>query len=208
MTTTALLAPFEALLNRSLAASTPARALLADLRDRSFAIDVTTPLGGRLLRVRLQTGDARLALTTGEEAADATVSGTPFGLMALLAGRAEGRLTASGVSIAGDAEVAAAFEKLLRFARPDLEAELARIAGDTPAHYATQVVRGLADWGRHAAGAFARNLGEFLTEEGRDLVPRLQLQAFHAEVDQIREGVDRAEARLAILLARHEQRPR
>jgi hypothetical protein len=80
-----------------------------------------------------------------------------------------------------DAEVAAAFEKLLRFARPDLEAELARIAGDTPAHYATQVVRGLADWGRHAAGAFARNLGEFLTEEGRDLVPRLQLQAFHAE---------------------------
>ena len=105
MTTTAVLAPFEALLNRSLAASTPARALLADLRDRSFAIDVTTPLGGRLLRVRLQTDDARLALTTGEEAADATVSGTPFGLMALLAGRADGRLTASGVSIAGDAEV-------------------------------------------------------------------------------------------------------
>jgi len=48
-----LLRPFEALVNRNLVASTPARALLAELAGRSFAIQVETPIGGRLVRLRL-----------------------------------------------------------------------------------------------------------------------------------------------------------
>ena len=197
-----LLRPVEALVNRNLAASTPARQLLAELAGRSFAIQVETPVGGRLVRLRLAAAPEGLALGTGDEAADASVTGTPLGLAALLAGRSDGRFTAAGVTIAGDAEVAASFEKLLRHARPEIEEELARLLGDLPAHYAARAARGALEWGRRAVDSLARNVGEYLTEEGRDLVPEAELEVFHSGVDRIREDVDRAEARLALASAR------
>jgi len=202
MAAVALLRPVEALVNRNLAASTPARQLLAELAGRSFAIQVETPVGGRLVRLRLAAAPEGLALGTGDEAADASVTGTPLGLAALLAGRSDGRFTAAGVTIAGDAEVAASFEKLLRHARPEIEEELARLLGDLPAHYAARAARGALEWGRRAVDSLARNVGEYLTEEGRDLVPEAELEVFHSGVDRIREDVDRAEARLALASAR------
>ena len=205
MATPKLIAPFEALLNRNIDASTPARALLASLQGRSFAIELTTP-AGQLLRLRLEVRGTGLAVDTGEAPADATVRGTPFGLAALLAGRRDGRYTASGTSISGDAEVAASFEKLLGAARPDLETELARLVGGTTAHYAASTVHGLLDWGQQALRSLARSSGEFLTEEGRDLVPRAELDAFHGGVDRAREDLDRAAAHLALLETRLRQR--
>ncbi|MEI8258256.1 MAG: SCP2 sterol-binding domain-containing protein [Deltaproteobacteria bacterium] len=197
-----LTAPFEALLNRQIEASTPARELLASLAGRAFAIEIEGARGYPLLRLRLAADAGQLTVSHGEGAADATVRGTPFGLAALVAGRAEGRTTASGVTIDGDAEVASGFEKLLGHARPDLEAELARLVGELPAHYAARAVRDVTDWGRRAARSLLRSSSEYLTEEGRDLVPRAELDAFLGDVDGIREDVDRAEARLQLIEAR------
>jgi len=148
MNATPLLTPFETLVNRNLAASTPARAELARLAGRSFAIEVGTPVGGRLLRVRLAARAEGLAVTSDEEPADASVRGTPLGLAALLAGRRNGRYSAAGVTITGDAEVASAFEKLLKHARPDAEEELARLVGDVPAYYAAGGARGALEGGK------------------------------------------------------------
>jgi ubiquinone biosynthesis protein UbiJ len=202
MATSPLVRPLEALLNRHIQASTPARALLASLAGKAFAVQLETPVGGRLLRLRVLAAEQGIVITTGDEPADASVTGTPLGLIALLAGRAGGRFTAAGVTIGGDAEVAATFEKLLGHARPDLEAELARLFGDLPAHYAGQAARGILGWSRRAADALARNVGEFLTEEGRDLVSRPELDGWLGDVDRVREDVDRAEARLSLLAAR------
>ncbi len=202
MAATPLLKPVEALVNRNLAASTPARQLLAALAGRSFAIQVETPVGGRLVRLRLAAAADGLALDTGEEAADASVTGTPLGLAALLAGRNDGRYTAAGVTIAGDAEVAASFEKLLRHARPEIEEELARLVGDVPAHYAARAAKRAVHWGRRAIDSLARNVGEYLTEEGRDVLTGAELETFHSAVDEIREHGDRAEARLELAAAR------
>ncbi|HUO94917.1 MAG TPA: SCP2 sterol-binding domain-containing protein [Steroidobacteraceae bacterium] len=202
MNATPLLAPFETLINRNLAASTPARAELVRLAGRSFAIEVGTAVGGRLLRVRLAARAEGLVVTSDEEPADASVSGTPLGLAALLAGRRAGRVSAAGVTVSGDAEVASAFEQLLKNARPDAEEELARLIGDAPAYYAARAARGALEWGRKALASLNRNVGEYLTEEGRDLVPRAELDAHHAEVDRVREDVDRAAARLALAAER------
>mgnify|MGYP006914497967 CR=1 FL=1 len=43
---------------------------------------------------------------------------------------------------------------------------------------------------------FARDAAEFLSEEGRDLVPRAELDAFLDEVDEVRERGDRLAARV------------
>ena len=194
--------PLEALLNRHVEASTPARERLALLEGRAFALEVEGVPGRPLLRQRLSATGGRIAVTAGDDPVDATVRGTPFGLAALASGRREGRTSASGVTIDGDAEVAQSFEKLLGHARPDLEAELSRLVGEMPAHYAARAAHGVLDWGRRAARSLLRSSGEYLTEEGRDLVPRAELDAFHGGVDAIREDVDRAEARLQLIEAR------
>ena len=194
-----LFAPFESLVNRNIAASTPARELLATLHGRAFAIEVGTPLGGRLLRLRLLADKQRLSVTRSDEPADASVSGTPLALASLLGGRELGRLRSAGVSIGGSADIAQAFEKLLSLARPDLEEELARLAGDAPAHYVAAATRGVLDWARRARDSLARNVGEYLTEEGRDVLSAAELEVFLGDVDRIREDVDRAESRLALL---------
>ena len=207
MASASLLMPFESLLNRNIAASTPARAILKSLSGRTFAIEVGTPLGGRLLRLRLLAGDEGVSLASSDEPADASVSGTPLALASLLSERDLGRLRAAGVTIGGDAEVAQAFEKLLSFARPDLEEELARVAGDTPAHYIAGAARAMLGFGRQARDSLLRNVGEYLTEESRDLVPAAEHEIFLAAVDRIREDVDRAEGRLALLEGRARRRP-
>jgi ubiquinone biosynthesis protein UbiJ len=198
MTSPALLAPLESLLNRNIAASTPAREILRGLSGRAFAVEVGTPAGAPLLRLRLRAGALGLTLDDGEPA-DAAVRGTPFALAALLARRAQGEQGASGVAISGDAAVAEAFEKLLRFAQPDFEEELARLAGDVPAHYAGLAARAALDWLGKARVSLSRNVGEYLTEESRDLVARAELESFLADVDVLRDDVERAAARLALL---------
>jgi ubiquinone biosynthesis accessory factor UbiJ len=195
----ALFAPLESLLNRNIAASTPAREILRRLSGRAFAVEIGTPEGGRLLRLRLLAGATGLTLDGGDAAADAAVSGTPLALAALLARRAEGDSGASGVTISGDAAIAEAFEKLLGLARPDLEEELARLAGDVPAHYAGVAARAALGWLGKARASLARNVGEFLTEESRDLVARAELDSFLADVDVLRDDLERTAARLALL---------
>ena len=199
MATAAVLAPFESLVNRNIQASTPARAILKDLNGRAFAIEVGTPLGGPLLRLRLAAGESGVTVRSGAEPADATISGSPLALLSLLGDRSLGRLHTAGVKIGGDAEVAQAFEKLLGYARPDLEEELARLAGDAPAHYLAGAARGLIGWARRARDSLARDVGEYLTEESRDLVPAAELEVLLGAIDRIREDTERAEARLALL---------
>lgn len=194
-----LLKPFESLLNRNISASTPARQALAGLAGRAFAIEVATPIKDRPLRIRIAADELGVRVTSGSEPADATVAGTPFSLAQLLGGRSEGRLAGGSVQIVGDAEVAGGFEKLLRHARPDLEEELSRLVGDVTAHQVARAARGMVAWGRQAADSFARNVGEYLTEEGRDVPPRAELEHFLAGVDRVREDADRAEARLRLL---------
>ena len=103
------------------------------------------------------------------------------------------------VTINGDAEIAEGFQELLRAARPELEEELSRHIGDVAAHQVGNVLRGLTGWGRNAAATFAANVGEYLQEEGRDLVTRTEMDEFLREVDEQRETADRLEARVAQL---------
>ncbi len=198
MNITPLLAPFESLVNRNIGASTPARALLRSLAGRSFAVEVGAP-GGARLRLRLTASETALAAAQSDDPADATVAGTPLGLVALLAGRAGGRLATGSATVTGNAEVAQAFEQLLGLARPDPEEELARLIGDIPARHTAGAARAALNFGRRAGDSLARSAAEFLNHESRDLVPREELDAFASAVDRCRDDVERAAARLAAL---------
>jgi len=104
--------------------------------------------------------------------------------------------------VTGDAELAESFAELLQHARPDLEEELARRIGDTPAYYAARFLRGGRAFARRTVDSLARNVGEYLEYESGALAARAELESHHQGVDRLREDVDRLAARLALLEAR------
>jgi ubiquinone biosynthesis protein UbiJ len=201
--TPAWLAAIEALLNRSIASSMQAAAIARRLNDTTLQIDV-----GSRLRIRAAVSDERLALMAGgEAAADASIAGSPWSLLALLRSGTLGARGTRGAGapigsdrgaaqIRGDAEIANRYRELFAVARPDLEEELSRLIGDMPARRVSQAAHAALSWARHAGRTAGENLAEYLQEESRDLVSKTELEEFLLGVDQLRETADRVEARL------------
>ncbi|MGH8129404.1 MAG: ubiquinone biosynthesis accessory factor UbiJ [Steroidobacteraceae bacterium] len=188
-----LLRPFEKILNRHIAASSRARRLLAELDGRSMELRfAATPVRLRLVA----TADGISVRSASEEPADAVIEGTPLAFGRLAIGDPKQSIRAGGMEIHGDAEIAEGFRKLLSAARPDLEEELSRLTGDVAAHYLAGFARDAIGFGRRARDTFAQNVAEYLTEESRDLPVRIEVEEFLADVDRLREAVDRLDARL------------
>jgi ubiquinone biosynthesis protein UbiJ len=199
---------FERLLDRAvaraLADSPRATALIGDLRGRRLAIEasgtpwhVVVESTGRTLKV----SRARAASppADGGTQPDATIIGTPLSLLALTGADAQAVIQRGDVRIEGDAAIAQQFRELGLLLRPDLEASLAPLLGRTGAHIALRGLRAAAQWTRNAAGTSVRNVAEYLAHESRDLVSRPESEHFLRGVDQAREQLDRADARLQIL---------
>jgi ubiquinone biosynthesis protein UbiJ len=192
------LTPLESVLNRNIAASSAARKLCRQLEGKTLAMHLT----GVPLNIQFRCDGERMSLDTAQGTANATLSGSPLSFLRLAGPSPESALRNGAVHIEGDAEVAQAFSELLKHARPDLEEELSRVVGDVAAHQIGNVARSALAFGRRASDTFARNVAEYLQEEGRDLPTRVEADEFIAGVDAIRDDVDRLEARIALLEAR------
>jgi ubiquinone biosynthesis protein UbiJ len=189
-----LLRPLESMLNRRIAGSSRARAMLAELAGRSMELRfAATPF-----RLRLAASAESLSVApAGDAPADAVIEGTPLSFLRLSTGDAARSIRAGGMDVRGDAEIAEAFRRLLEAARPDLEEELSRFTGDAAAHWIAGFAREAADFGRRAGDSLARSTSEYLAEESRDVPARAEAEEFLEEVDRLREAVDRLAARVA-----------
>jgi ubiquinone biosynthesis protein UbiJ len=178
--------------NRGIESSVTARAALARLAGRKLVIEILDTK----LSVTVTAAENRLLLH-GEDTqpCDARIKGTVLSLLGMWLGR-EGEQKVGRVIVDGDAETAQQFRDLLKLAAPDLEEELARRLGDVPAHQIGRTARSAFDWGRKAIATFGQNMAEYLQEENRTVVPKVEIDEFTAEVDQLREAVDRLDARL------------
>ena len=199
------LMPLESVLNRNIAASSAARALCRRLDGKLLALHVQ----GLPLSIYFESHGERMSLlTTHEGPPTATLSGTPLAFLRLAGPVPETALRAGAVQIQGDAEAAQAFSELLKLARPDLEEELSRVIGDVAAHQVGNVARSALGFARRASDTFARNIAEYLQEEGRDVPSRTEAEEFILGVDTLREDVDRLEARIERLAQARPSPPR
>ncbi|HUG72089.1 MAG TPA: hypothetical protein VMK82_01580 [Steroidobacteraceae bacterium] len=201
----------QALLDEQVAGSPRARELLALLDGRRMRIVARhTPWElsllaqeGRLRVLRGDAGSANAASDAGRTtAADATLTGTPFGLLGLLREDPAAVIRRGDVTLAGDGEIGARFQELAMLLRPDLEAALAGVVGDIPAWGVGSLLRKALAFGRASVATQATNVGEYLAHERRLLVPRAEARQFIEEVDALREQTDRLAARVAQLEAR------
>jgi ubiquinone biosynthesis protein UbiJ len=120
-------------------------------------------------------------------------------LAALAGSHPEEVIRRGDVTIRGDAETAQKFRELAMLLRPDVEEELSRLIGDTPAHQALRLVRAVTGFGRRAASTGVRNMAEYLAHERRDLVSKPEAEDFYRSVERLREDLDRLEARTRLI---------
>ena len=194
------------MLNRNIDASSQAAELARRLNSTSLQIEVEG-----IISVRALVQNGRLALLAGEETprgvspagapgaaapADAVISGSARGLLALGLGAPSAASSSPGVTIRGDAEIANLYRQLFIAARPDWEEELSRWIGDSPARAVSRLAGGAIAWARRTHRVIGENIAEYLKEESRDLVSRPEVEEFLHGVDQVREAADRVEARL------------
>lgn len=186
----------ENLLNRNLPRSPRAQEICASLAGKRVRVEARV-VGWMLTVECLPTS---LRLTKDDVApADAEISGGLLSLAALAGDEPEEVIRRGDVVIRGDAELAQRFRELAMLLRPDVEEELSRLIGDSPAHQALRVVRAVTGFGKRAARTGVRNVAEYLAHERRDLVPRAEAEDFYRGVERLREDLDRLDARTAVL---------
>jgi len=177
-------------------------ALDPDTRDALRGMDgrhVVVRLAAPELALRLDVDGDRLRVgpVVDDGEADLAVRGTLAGLLAQLPFLQRAGAGGTGrVRIEGDADLARQLQRLARGFDPDWQAPFVRVFGDV---VGVQVADAFAGALRHAEVAgrnLAESTAEFLTEESRDLVGRNELDAFLDDVDGLRDGVERLDARV------------
>ena len=188
----------ENLLNRNLPRSPRARELASLLAGKRVRVEARG-LGWVLIVESLNTSIRLTSESTEGQPPDADISGSLLNLAALAGSHPEEVIQRGDVSIRGDAEVAQKFRELAMLLKPDVEEELSRLIGDTPAHQALRLVRLATGFGRRAAKTGVRNVAEYLAHERGDLVPRAEAEDFYRGVERLREDLDRLDARARLL---------
>lgn len=192
----------ERVLGRVLALDTETRSRLAALEGRAITVDFSgvPRRGGPAMRIAIEQGQPRVG-PAHAGASDLQVAATPGSLLSFALAR-NGAVAPGKVTISGDAELARRLEHIARSFAPDVDEAFARVFGDVAGFQIARALRTALAQAQGAARTLATDAAEFLTEEGRDLVARAELDAFLDEVDATRERADRLEARLRRIAAR------
>ena len=101
--------------------------------------------------------------------------------------------------ISGAADLAECLGFISRNLSWDAEADLSHVVGDIAARRLVSGGKQVLQWPGQQAKNLALNLTEYFTEESPTIASRQDVAAFCAEVDKLREPLDRLEKRIAAL---------
>lgn len=179
----------QELLQRALALDPAAAARLRALSGRSVELTwSTTDIG---LRLGVDDGRVTVGPRQQQGSADLGIKGSLAGLLSLAGLGRGGSGPSQRVDVSGDAQLARELEKLFRDARPDLEAALSAPLGNTAGPVLARALTGAWRWSRDSASSLREDVAEYLVEESGDVVGDVELDAFHREVDDLRDRVER-----------------
>ncbi len=197
---TAALAAVESLLNRALALSPGGCEALAPFEDKVFALHCTAPqLDAYLLP---SAGGVRvLGAWDGEVNTSLRGEAAEFSALATAEDPAAALIN-GGLELHGDSAALIELQKVISGLEPDWEAPLVNALGDVAGHQLAELLRGAFGWGRQAGEGLTRQLSEFIQEEARLTPPRLELEDFYREVQDLGLRVERLDSRIARLRRR------
>lgn len=195
----------EAALNRALALDPDTRAGLAPLEGRRVALTLAASANAApalALQVRVEGGGLRVGPVDADASPDLGVRASLGGLLAQLPSlRGNGEAAALGrMHLEGDADLARRLQRLAARFDPDWQQPFARVFGDVLGVQIANALAGAWQQARLAGRSLAESAAEFVTEESRDVVARAELDAFHDDVDGLRDAIERLAARIARLV--------
>ncbi len=128
---------------------------------------------------------------------DVHMKGTPSELLKMgLAGKTPITPGKINIKLEGDLHVGQQFKKILDDMQIDWEELLSQHIGDIAAHHTSRFISGIHKRIRNAIKATATNGSEYLRFEAEILPAAWRIDEFIAEVDEIREDVDRLSMRV------------
>ena len=190
---TAAIAALERAVNQALELAPGSRAHLNKLADCVFALHCSAPA----LDVYLQPGDGRVRLMgvyDGPVTTSVRGTASDFTELATAADPAA-TLINGALELSGDSAPLIALQKVIAALDIDWEAPLVNTLGDVAGHQLAQLLRGVYGWGRQASSGLSRQLEEFIHEEARLSPPRLELEDFYRDVQQLGLRVERLQSR-------------
>lgn len=192
-----LCAALEVALNRYLALDEEALRTCAQQQGRVIALASELPDWRFCIEF---VGQGVRVFSDAQAPADVSVRGRPATLLRLAwqVGQGESGIP-QGLQIDGDTELLRRFNRTLARVGFDPEELLAGYLGDAAAHRVAQGLKTFMGWGRRSAGTLALDTAEYLREETGDLARAADVADWMDQVDRLREGVDRLEARYSRL---------
>ncbi|QFU77528.1 hypothetical protein EY643_18650 [Halioglobus maricola] len=192
---TAGLAALEAAANRALKLAPEAGARLAPLHDEVFALHCTAPAVAIYLQPR-DDGIAFMGIYDGPVTTSIKGEANDFAELAASSDPAA-TLINGKLELQGDSAPLIELQKVLAGLDLDWEAPLVEGLGDVAGHQLAAVLRATFNWGRQAGTSLERQWSEFIHEEARLTPPRLELEDFYRDVQELSLQVERLESRIA-----------
>jgi ubiquinone biosynthesis protein UbiJ len=196
---TALLLPFEQMLNALLALDPSAAARLQRLDGSVLAVHASSPALDIFVAVR---GDRVQLAAQHEGIVTSSLHGSAAELLRLLAQRKPiDSLRARGVEVRGDVAFVQELRSLLLSLNVDWEYHFAKVAGDIPTQTLATGLRDTSAFLRKTGARLRDDIDEYLHDETRLLPTAAELDAFYADVTALRLRTDRLQARVQLLLS-------
>ena len=201
MLSTAALASAEKIIQRALEYDPSSRIALSQLAPHVLAIQVTAP-EFKVFVVPDEKGIRLLGNYEGEITTQ--LQGSLFALISLVKSERL-NLKDTNVVLVGSTSFISELQKIFKNIDIDWEEMLSQVFGDIIGHQGAEMIRSKLNWSKDRVNNIQRLTSEFLTEELRVLPSSPELNFFNSQVDELKLGVDRAQARIEQILSRIER---
>ena len=188
----------ESAIDRYLALDPEMLDKLARFNDKVIKLEIT---GINKVLYMLPNDRGIQVLTEHEGSADTVLRGTPVSLFKMgLVSNVANLLLKGEIEITGDTRLGHQFKSIFSQMDIDWSGPLANLLGDSLAYQIQQSGNQLTRWGKESVKSVSTSLSEYLQEESRDVVTGTELDIFNDAVDQLRNDVDRLQARVNALV--------
>ena len=201
MLSTAALASAEKIIQRALEYDPSSRIALSKLVPNVLAIQVTAP-EFKIFIVPDEKGIKLLGHYEGEITTQ--LQGPLFALISLVKSERL-NLKDTNVALVGSTSFMSELQKIFKNIDIDWEEILSQVFGDIIGHQGAEMIRSKLNWSKDRVSNIQRLTSEFLTEELRVLPSAPELNFFNSQVDELKLGVDRVQARIEQLLSHIER---
>jgi len=189
-----IIATFETAFNQYLSLDPEALPKFEAMEGKIIAVDIQ---GINQSLYLFPSADGMMVMSDFDGEADTRLAGSPVALAKLSLLKNTAPVLFSGeVVISGDTRLGRQFKKILSQVDIDWEEILSQYTGDMVAHKAGNMVREFSGWFSRGKQSMYMDAGDYLTEESLMSPSKAEINRFIADVDKLRQGVDRLQARI------------